>query len=87
MTINNSLRYGHNAPILFVIFVLHGRNAKQWSIPHKLLKIICGIQLYTISKGSFGLVNDIYTKVQVRVGFQPILKIFSFSQYGKYYND
>ena len=40
-----------------------------------------------IFKGSFGLLNDILTKVQVWVGFESILNIFSFSQYGKYYND
>ena len=36
----------------------------------------------------FGLINDFSTIfLQDRIGFQPILKIFSFSQYGKYYPD
>ena len=48
----------------------------------QIIKNICGIQLYTISKGSLGLIsgliNDIFTKRQVRIDFQPILKIFLF---------
>ena len=77
------LRYGRKAPWLFMIFVRHGRNAPMLYISHTI-KNIYGIQLHMISKGSFGLINDVFTKLQVRVGFQYVLKIFSFSQYGKY---
>ena len=42
------------------------------------MKYVFGIQSYT--KGSFGLINDIFTKAQDvhMLGFEPILKIVYF---------